>query len=121
MVYGGEKKSRSITSVNDGTAWKDRSVWNGRGAAQSGRTSFSSIWMQCQCPAPLGRCSLMLTARRLQYKRLIKHSMGALATLRAFLTWNSVEFIVTSASRPTVKVAVARDRPMMVRYCMCQP
>ena len=47
--------------------------------------------------------------------------MGALATLNAFFTWNSVEFIVTSASRPTVKVAVARDRPMMVRYCMCQP
>src|ERR1700759_4580884 len=99
MVYGGEKKSRSITSINDGMAWKDRSVCIGRGAAQSGSTSFSSIWMQFQCSLPLGQCSPMLTARRLQYKRLIKHSMGALATLQAFLTWNSVEFIVKSASK----------------------
>jgi hypothetical protein len=29
--------------------------------------------------------------------------------------------MVKSASNPTVKVAVARDRPMMVRYCICQP
>ena len=43
MVYGGEKKSRSITSMIDGTAWKERSVGNGKGGAQSGRTSFGSI------------------------------------------------------------------------------
>ena len=86
MVYGGEKKSRSITSVNDGMAWKERSVCKGSGAAQSGRTSFSSIWTQLQCFVLLVKCPTMLTARRLQYNRLIKHSIGALATLKAFLT-----------------------------------
>ena len=57
MVYGGEKKSRSITSVNDGMAWKERSVCKGRGAAQSGRTSFSSIWTQLQRFVLLVKCA----------------------------------------------------------------
>ena len=44
MVYGGEKKSKSSTSASDGIMWKERSVCTGSGAAQSGRTSFSSIY-----------------------------------------------------------------------------
>ena len=61
------------------------------------------------------------TARRLQYSTLIKHSIGALATLRAFLILKRVGFIAMSASSPTTNVAAASDRPMIVRYCMCQP
>jgi hypothetical protein len=45
MVYGGEKKRRSTTRVNEGIAWNEMSVWKGSGGAQSGRTSFGSIWM----------------------------------------------------------------------------
>lgn len=51
----------------------------------------------------------------------MRTSIGALATLNAFFIWKRVWFRVTSASRPTAKVAVARARPMMVRYCRCQP
>ena len=48
-------------------------------------------------------------------------SMGALVTDRAFLIMNSVFDMLRSARRPIVKVRVARDRPMMVRYCKCHP
>lgn len=48
-------------------------------------------------------------------------SMGALATLSAFLTANKRSLSVMSASSPVANVAVDRERPMMVRYCMCQP
>jgi hypothetical protein len=62
-----------------------------------------------------------LTARRPQYRILIRHSMGALVTLRVFFTWNSAWLPVMSASKPTANVAEASERPMMVRYCRCQP
>ena len=52
---------------------------------------------------------------------LIKHSMGALATDKAFLTAKSRRLRVRSARRPTAKVAVASERPMMVRYWRCHP
>ena len=47
--------------------------------------------------------------------------MGALATLRAFLAAKRRRLSVVSASRPTVKVRAASERPMMVRYWRCQP
>ncbi|GAB1204250.1 hypothetical protein APSETT445_002900 [Aspergillus pseudonomiae] len=46
---------------------------------------------------------------------LIKTSKGALHIDRMFLTKNSREDKVTSASRPTAKVSVDRDNPMTVR------
>ena len=63
----------------------------------------------------------MLTVLKLQYSRLIKHSIGALATLSTFLSANKLLLSVMSASNPTPKVAVDSDRPIMVRYCMCHP
>ena len=51
----------------------------------------------------------------------MRTSMGALATEREFLTAKSRGERVRSAARPMVKVRVARDRPMIVRYCRCQP
>ena len=70
------------------------------------------------CP----RCfSSDLTARIPQYSRLISTSMGALATLSAFFAWKREWFSEMSASKPTAKVAAARERPRMVRYCRCQP
>jgi len=51
----------------------------------------------------------------------MRHSIGALATLSVFFTANSRPLSETSASRPTAKVAAARDKPMMVRYCRCHP
>jgi hypothetical protein len=62
-----------------------------------------------------------LTARRPQYRMLIRHSMGADATERAFLTAKRRRLRVMSASSPKVKVKVERARPMMVRYWKCQP
>lgn len=62
-----------------------------------------------------------LTALRLQYKRLISTSSGALQTERAFLIANSRGDRVMSAREPKRKVTVARDRPMMVRYWKCHP
>lgn len=61
------------------------------------------------------------TALSPQYSTLIRHSIGALATLKKFFSWNNRCDKVRSASSPTANVAVAIDRPMMVRYCMCQP
>lgn len=61
------------------------------------------------------------TALKPQYNRLIRHSIGALATLIAFLTWKRVWFMVISARRPTINEIVANDRPMMVKYCKCHP
>lgn len=52
---------------------------------------------------------------------LTRHSIGALATLNTFLTANSRRLSVRSASKPTAKVSVASDKPMMVRNCRCQP
>lgn len=62
-----------------------------------------------------------LTARKPQYSRLISTSMGAPATLRAFLRRKRAGLLMRSASRPAANVAVARERPMMVKYCMCHP
>lgn len=42
-------------------------------------------------------------------------------TARLFFRVKRREEKVRSARRPKAKVAVARERPMMVRYCMCQP
>jgi hypothetical protein len=67
---------------------------------------------------PVGR---LLTARKPQYSTLIKHARGALATLRLFLRRKRRRDWVRSASKPDANVAVARDRPMMVRYWRCQP
>lgn len=54
----------------------------------------------------------------------MRTSNGAEQRLRVFLVVNRVEESdpwVTSARRPNAKEAVARVRPMMVRYCQCQP
>jgi hypothetical protein len=59
---------------------------------------------------------LRLTARRPQYRMLMRHSIGAEATERAFLTAKRRRLSVMSARRPKAKVKVERARPMMVRY-----
>ncbi|KAJ8609438.1 hypothetical protein MRB53_039109 [Persea americana] len=61
------------------------------------------------------------TARRPQYNSVIRHSIGALATLSRFFRRNSRRERVTSARRATMNVMVERARPMLVRYCKCQP
>lgn len=99
--HGGEKKSRSTARAIAGTAWKEQSAVNGRGGAQSGRTSCGSM------------------ALSPQYSRVIRHSMGALATLRVFLKEKRVWDAVRSARSATVKVAVASARPNMVRNWKC--
>ena len=52
---------------------------------------------------------------------LIRHSIGAEATERAFLTAKRRRLRVMSARRPKVNVRVERARPMIVRYWKCQP
>jgi hypothetical protein len=64
---------------------------------------------------------LSLTARKLQYRTVTRHSIGALATLTAFFARKRMELPVISASKPTANVVEVRERPMMVRYCICQP
>lgn len=61
------------------------------------------------------------TARMPQYNIVIRHSIGALATLSAFLMRNRRRLIVMSASKPTKKVLAAKESPMMVRYWRCHP
>lgn len=56
-----------------------------------------------------------------QYRTLINTSSGALHTDKAFLTKNSCGESVISANKPNANVRVAKDNPMMVRYCMCHP
>ena len=46
----------------------------------------------------------------------MRHSIGAEATERAFLTAKRRRLSVMSARRPKAKVRVERARPMMVRY-----
>lgn len=48
-------------------------------------------------------------------------SSGVVHVDSAFLTRNSVCEEVMSARDPKANVAVARVRPMMVRYWKCQP
>jgi len=62
-----------------------------------------------------------LTARKPQYRILIKHSIGAEATERAFFAAKRRRLRVRSARRPKEKVRVERARPIMVRYWKCQP
>jgi hypothetical protein len=62
-----------------------------------------------------------LTARRPQYKIVIRHSIGAEVTDRAFLTAKRRRLSVMSASNPKMNVRAERARPMMVRYWKCQP
>jgi hypothetical protein len=52
---------------------------------------------------------------------LISTSIGALMTAKTFLMRKRVRESVMSDSRPTMNVALASERPMMVRYCMCHP
>ena len=52
---------------------------------------------------------------------LMRHSIGADATERAFLAAKRRRLRVMSARRPNVKVRVERARPMIVRYWKCQP
>lgn len=47
---------------------------------------------------------------------MIKHSIGAEATERAFFAANSRRLRVKSARKPKVKVRLERARPMIVRY-----
>jgi len=47
--------------------------------------------------------------------------MGAEETERAFLQRKKRGESVRSATSPVRKVAVASDRPIMVRYWKCQP
>lgn len=62
-----------------------------------------------------------LTMRRLQYRTLIRTSMGALQMDKRFLTRNSRGDRVWSASKATAKVIVDIERPMTVKYWKCQP
>ena len=71
--------------------------------------------------AHLPRGGVAPTTRSPQYRRLIRHSSGALATLSVFFSAKRRRLRVRSASRPAAQVAVARARPMMVRNCRCQP
>jgi len=103
IVHGGERNRRSSVRTIAGTAWNDRSEWKGIGGAQSGRTRAGSIVF------------------RPQYRMLTRTSIGALITARTFLTRKSLLESVISDKRPIPKVAVARDRPIMVRYCICHP
>lgn len=48
-------------------------------------------------------------------------SSGAEHSEREFLERKKRGESVMSAMRPSVKVRAARVRPMMVRYCQCQP
>jgi hypothetical protein len=57
-----------------------------------------------------------LTARRPQYKIVIRHSIGAEVTERAFLTAKRRRLNVMSASKPKTNVRAERAKPMMVRY-----
>jgi hypothetical protein len=52
---------------------------------------------------------------------VIRHSIGADATERAFFAANRRRLRVRSARRPQAKVRVERARPMIVRYWKCQP
>jgi hypothetical protein len=52
---------------------------------------------------------------------LMSTSIGALQMDSRFLTRNRRGDSVISASRPMVKVRVARERPMTVRYWKCHP
>lgn len=51
-----------------------------------------------------------------QYKTLIRTSIGAPVTERIFLTLKNVGDRVKSAKRPARKVREARARPIIVRY-----
>jgi hypothetical protein len=62
-----------------------------------------------------------LTARNPQYRMVIRHSIGADATERAFFAAKRLRLRVKSARRPQAKVRVERARPMIVRYWKCQP
>ena len=68
-----------------------------------------------------GTTNLGSIARRPQYRVLIRHSSGAEHIESTFLTRNSRGEVVMSARAPTIKVKVARARPMIVRYWKCQP
>lgn len=61
------------------------------------------------------------TMRRLQYKTLIRTSIGALQMDKRFLARNKRGETVTSAKRPTEKVKVDSESPMTVKYWKCQP
>lgn len=52
---------------------------------------------------------------------LISTSIGVLAMLRAFFMRKRRGEREMSARRPRVKVRVARESPIMVRYWRCQP
>jgi hypothetical protein len=52
---------------------------------------------------------------------VIRHSIGADATERAFFAAKRLRLRVKSARRPQAKVRVERARPMIVRYWKCQP
>jgi hypothetical protein len=88
-----------------------------------GQDQFGVDLVVCEpcCPTPVQILPQCLTARRPQYSRLIRHSIGALATLSAFLTANRLRLRVRSANRPTAVVSVAMDKPMIVRYWRCHP
>jgi hypothetical protein len=62
-----------------------------------------------------------LTARRPQYRIVIRHSIGAEVTERAFLTAKRRRLSVMSASNPKKNVRAERAKPMMVKYWKCQP
>ena len=62
-----------------------------------------------------------LTARKPQYRILIRHSIGAEATESAFFAAKRRRLRVMSARRPKENVRVERARPMMVRYWKCHP
>ena len=62
-----------------------------------------------------------LTDRILQYRMATSTSRGVVHAESAFLARNNVWEDVMSAREPQAKVAVARLRPMMVRYWKCQP
>ena len=51
-----------------------------------------------------------------QYKQEINTSKGVLQTDKVFLQRNNFLEPVMSAAQPKIKVAVASDRPMTVRY-----
>lgn len=66
IVFGGEKKSKSITRVRDGMTWNERSVRKGIGGAESGRTSLGSTCRKESVRVVLGRLGEMSYAYRSQ-------------------------------------------------------